>query len=379
MRRLLKVFIGLFVLSSGVLNAQYIESKNEYRFFEIKGHSGAHLYTGEELKEALESGYGALEIRYGWQSNNPTSWQSYFGYPAYGIGWYSGFIGNPDLLGQPGALYGFISFPLFKPHRHQMVIEPAFGYSYDLKPFDPDADVSNYAIGSRFNVYFNLNLGANYRLNREIDLIYGIDLTHFSNGRMFKPNSGLNMFGINVGVRYHFNSQQHKIDNAEFPQQILNVRPQPVYKLRAPAVNKSGMSVYGAAGLVQNDENSGTSKQYSTFTTMTEYHYILNKKSGFSIGLDAFYDNSLKEYFPQDDLYFFGFHGGYDLLFWKMALRFQVGSYLHERARKYKGNYYIRPALRYHFTERVFTQIGLKTQDGFKADWIEFGLGVKVW
>ncbi len=283
------------------------------------------------------------------------------------------------MLGQPGALYGFISFPLSTPRRHQMVIEPAFGYSYDLKPYDPDSDVTNDAIGSRFNVYFNLNLGANYRLNREMDLIYGIDLTHFSNGRMFKPNAGLNMFGINLGVRYHFNSQQNKIDNAEFPKQILNVRPHPIPKLRAASVNKSGITIYGATGLVQNDENSGTSKQYSTFTTMAEYHYTLNQKSGFAIGLDAFYDNSLKEYFPHNNLYFFGFHGGYDLLFWKMALRVQVGSYLHERGRKYKGNYFIRPALRYHFTDHIFTQVGLKTQDGFKADWIEFGLGVKIW
>ncbi len=378
MRKILFGWIGLLLLSGEMVNAQYVESIGDFRLFEIKGHSGSHLYTGDELKEALENGYGAIEVRYGWQSNNPNGWQSIFGYPAYGVGWYSGFIGNPDLLGSPGALYGFISFPISKPRRHQMVIEPAFGLSYDLKPYDPESNETNDAIGSRFNVYFNLNLGANYRLNREMDLIYGIDITHFSNGRMFKPNSGLNMLGLNLGFRYHFNRQQNKIDNSEFPQQILNVRHQPAPFRRAESINKSGISIYGAGGLVQNDENSGTNKQFGTATFMAEYLYTLNEKSGFAIGIDGFYDASLTTYFPNEDYFFMGIHGGYDLLFWKLALRLQLGTYLHEKGQKYKGNYFLRPALKYQFTNRLFAQIGLKTQAGFKADWIELGLGVRL-
>lgn len=371
-------WIGLILLSNAIVNAQYVESTRDFKFFEIKGHSGSHIYTGDKLKEALENGYGAAEVRYGWQSNNPSGWQSIFGYPAYGFGWYSGFIGNPDLLGTPGALYGFISFPLSKLHRHQLVLEPAFGLSYDLKPYDQEINVTNDAIGSRFNVYFNLNLGANYRLNREMDLIYGFDITHFSNGRMFKPNAGLNMVGLNLGFRYHFNRQQNKIDNSEFPQQILNVRPQPAPNRRAEPINKSGISIYGASGWVQNDEDSGTNKQFGTATVMVEYQYILNEKSGFAFGLDGFYDASLITYFPNENHLFMGVHGGYDLMFWKLALRLQGGTYLHEKGREYKGNYFFRPALKYQFMNRLFAQVGLKTQAGFKADWIEFGLGFRL-
>ncbi len=74
MRKFLRVYIVLAFFSCQVLHAQYAESTNEFKFFEIKGHSGSHLYTGDELTDALENGYGALEIRYGWQSNNPTGW-----------------------------------------------------------------------------------------------------------------------------------------------------------------------------------------------------------------------------------------------------------------------------------------------------------------
>lgn len=368
-----------YILCSGVVIAQQKESTRQFKILEIKGHSGSHLYTGKKLKEALENGYGAVEVRYGWQSNNAESWQAAYGYPAYGFGWYSGFIGNPDLLGKPGAFYGFISLPLTKLHRHRLLIEPAVGLSYDLKPYDQETNADNDAIGSRFNVYFNLNLGASYRLNREMDLVYGVDFTHFSNGRMFKPNAGLNMWGFNLGFRYHFNSQQGRVDNSEFPQTLLDVRPHLNNGRRAQTVNKSGMAIYGATGWVQNDENSGTYKQYSTVTTMVEYLYTLNEKNGFAVGINGFYDSSLVAYYPDDSNYWFlGAHGGYDLLFWRMALRLQVGTYLDDKGREYKGNYFFRPALKYQCMDHLFVQLGLKTQNGFKADWIEFGLGIRL-
>lgn len=378
MRRLFLLLFSVFTFIGTGLQAQYVESTRDYLFFEIKGHSGSHLYTGKDLEDVLENGYGAVEARFGWQSSNTEGWQGAFSYPSYGVGWYSGFIGNPDILGAPGALYSFISFPISKHRRHQWVVEQALGYSYDLKPYHSEDNVINDAIGSRFNVYFNLNIGANYRLNREMDLIYGFDLTHFSNGRMFKPNAGLNMLGINLGFRYHFNRQQNRIDNSEFPEQILNVRPQLQPRRPTKPIHKSSMAIYGAGGLVQNDEDMGTRKQYGTVTAMVEYLYRINEKSGIAVGLDGFYDPSLTVFFPDNEYYFFGFHGGYDLHFWKLSLRLQAGSYLHSRGFDYKGYFFFRPALKYQFMKRMYAQLGLKTQAGFKADWIELGIGVSL-
>ncbi|MDG5800689.1 acyloxyacyl hydrolase [Marinilabiliaceae bacterium ANBcel2] len=359
------------------LSAQQDFSHSDFRFIEIRGHTGSHLYTGDELSEVLGNGYGALQVRYGWQSNNPESWQSSYLYPLYGFGWYSGFIGNPDHLGTPGALYGFISFPLFKHDRHQMVIEPAAGISYDLKPYDESSNVINDAIGSRFNVYFNLNIGAVYRLNREIDLVYGLDITHFSNGRKFRPNSGLNMVGPNVGLRYHFNARQSDIDDSRHPERILEVRPRLDYYRSAEPLNYGEFLVYGAAGVVQNDEDKGTNKQYLTLSSFLEYNYKLNSKSGFALGLNAFYDRSLKAYYPNRRHTFYGVHTGYDLMFWRLALRMQFGTYLHNRAHDFKGYYFFRPSLKFDICERLFMQVGLKTRDGFKADWVEYGIGLK--
>lgn len=367
-----------FLLFTSCLFAQEKNSFRQYRFLEIKGHTGNHLYTGETLKDALSNGYGAIEVRYGWHSNNPDGWQNMYLYPSYGFGWYSGFVGDPDLLGTPGAVYGFISFPLFDHKRHQMVIEPAAGVSYDLKPYDKNNNAMNDAIGSRVNVYFNMSIGAKYRLNREIDLLYGIDFTHFSNGRIYKPNSGLNMFGPNLGIRYNFNSGQNNVDDSYNPQTVLNVRPNLYYQRKAQKINDFNLLLYAAGGIVQNDRDMGTSKQYGTFTGVFELQYILNTKNGFSGGLDFFFDNSLVDKIPGEGYDVYGFHGGYEYLFWRMGVRLQVGSYFTHRDRDLKGLFFLRPAFKMDLTRHLFVQVGLKTLAGAKADWVEWGMGIRI-
>lgn len=368
----------LWVISFTCVSAQEKVNYRQYRFLEIKGHTGHHLYTGEALREALSDGYGALEARYGWQSNNPNSWQNMYLYPSYGFGWYSGFVGNPGLLGKPGAVYGFISFPLFQHRRHQMVIEPAAGISYDLKPYDANHNAQNDAIGSRVNVYFNLSVGALYRLNREMDLVYGIDFTHFSNGRVYKPNSGLNMFGPNLGIRYHFNALQNRVDNSYNPQTVLNVRPDLNNFVRAQKINTFNLFAYGAVGIVQNDPDMGTSKQYSTFSGLLELQYVLNTKNALTAGVDFFYDNSLVAEIPGEGYDVYGFHCGYDYMFWIMSFRLQVGSYFTAAHRDLKGLFFMRPAVKLDITRRLYIQLGLKTLAGAKADWVEWGLGLKL-
>jgi len=352
--------------------------EDRFRFIEVKGHSGAHLYTGGPLEEALSRGYGAVELRYGWQSHNPEGWQSKYRYPAYGVGWYSGFIGNPDQLGLPGGVYGFISFPLQKHRTNVFILETALGLSYDLQPYNPDDNVYNDLIGSRINVYFNLNIGGRYKFNRELDLLYGIDLTHFSNGRTFQPNSGLNMYGFNLGLRYHFNASQRHVDNSPHPEILLDARPRFEEYTKGEKINEGRLQVYGAGGFVQHPVNKGTDKHHLTGSLVLEYAYRFSTKHGLAGGLDLFYDSSLEENFPDKKHHFYGAHLGYDYHFWNLCVRIQAGTYLHKRGHDLKEHYFYRPALQYNLQNGMFAQVGLKTRAGFRADWIEFGLGFRL-
>jgi hypothetical protein len=373
---------GLILLLTLFVHLEVIQAQENYthrhfRILELRGFSGNYLHTGELLREALESGYWAINVRYGWQSANPQGWQSKYLYPAYGLGWYNGFLGNPDVVGSPGAFFGFISFPLFNHPRHQMVIEPAFGLSYDFEPFHHETNHMNDAIGSRFNLFFNLNTGAKYRLNREMDMVYGFDLTHFSNGRTFRPNTGINLTGFNLGIRYHFNTRQNRVDGSAHPDIILPARPELEIFKRSQSVRQGFISIFGAGSVVQNPEDMGTSIQYGTSTGMLEYQYVLNTKNAFTAGLNYFYDGSR---IPTHEVknHFLGFHTGYDFRFWDMSIRTQVGTYLTKEGRQAKGNFFLRPALRYDFARNFYVQLGLKTLAGPRADWLEPGIGTKI-
>lgn len=357
-----------------------------FRFVDVKGHTGSHLYSGQSLDDYLENGYAGLEIRYGWQTKGVRDWEKAYAYPAFGLGWYSGYVGDPSIFGNPNAMYGFMSFPLSKHKKFTFNIEPALGLTYNLIPYDPNnkGAVVNDAIGSKVCVYFNFNIGGNIQLNREIDFIYGLDLTHFSNGRMFTPNYGLNMLGINVGTRYHFNRDQKKVDPSYNPSTVLAARP--TYgEYHAPRKLKShAIQLYQAFGSVQNDRDAGTDTRYNTASTVLEYQHKFDEMHAFMGGVDLFYDASLGDPIAHPShnqyptLWLPGIHAGYGFNWWRLAINMQLGTYLNTAGRTLKGNYFMRPNLKYDINKTFYAQLGLKTLDGGASDWVEWGVGVRL-
>lgn len=367
----------LLMVSATSLTAQQNKVRNKFRGFAISGHSGSHVYTGDKLEEALDNGYGAINIKLSWiPGPDSTSWQQHYGFPSYGLGVYSGAIGNPDILGSPNAIFGFVSFPLYQTRKTTFVVEPAVGITYDLKPYDSEENPMNDAIGSQLCVYFNLNFGGRTAISREMDLTYGFDVTHFSNGRTFVPNYGLNMVGLNLGMLYHFNRAQKVVDKSLRPKTILEVRPE--LPASSGDIRKRNwyFSAYQAVGTTQ--KFSSEDVRYFNASTSIEAVYKHSMKHSWLLGFDVLYDGSLKDEYPEtSDQFAYAIHPGYDFSFWKFDLRAQVGIYLGDN--KDKGAFFLRPALRYWFSNAVFAQVGLKTIDEFAADWVEYGVGVKLW
>lgn len=353
------------------------ENQGRFRTLEIRGHSGGHMYGGETLTSKLESGYGALEVRYAWQSRDDEVWGRY-GYPSYGVGLYSGFLGDPEIFGNPNAVFGFINFPASNPsRRNQFAVEPSLGLTYHLNPYDPVDNPLNDAIGARMAVYFNLNFGWAYRWTPEMDLTYGIDFSHFSNGRSFTPNWGLNMFGVNVGVRYHYNADQRRVDKAPYPEQKLQNRYLRARKIPNEKVaDNQSLNLYAALGTVQTEEGAGTDTRYGTFSLVLDYQHKFNNMHSVSVGVDYFVDNSVKETYPagngKNDL--IGIHAGYDFMFWRITTLLHGGTYITDKLGK--EALFLRPAIRYDINKWLYAQIGLKTL-GFAADWVEFGFGFR--
>jgi hypothetical protein len=366
----------LLIMTNGLL-AQENQNGN-FKSISIRALSGAHLYSGEGLVEKVSYGYGALDLRFAWQTSVDNQWAKDTGFASYGAGFYTASVGDPKIFGNPTAIYGFANFFLSNPNkRNAFEISPALGLTYHLEPYNAETNPLQDAIGSRMAVYFNVNFGAAFHLNRETDLLYGIDFTHYSNGRTFTPNYGLNLFGLNLGMRYHFNREQNKLDPDLY---TTNVLPARYKRPERPSTEKNdfrqSIDLYAGIGTVQNYADQGTQIRYGTFSGVLDYRRYFNRMHGFTAGLDLFFDNSLAESYENvNDRYLLGIHGGYDLMFWKFDIRVQVGTYIsNDRG---KGGFFMRPALQYEISKGFFAQVGLKTKNGAAADWIEFGLGWK--
>ena len=110
----------------------------------------------------------------------------------------------------------------------------------------------------------------------------------------------------------------------------------------------------------------------------TAYHYAYFGKLG--LGVDLFYDQSLNEYKgpPQTSLSFNEeiYWGGH-ILHEFMIQRFRVVTHfgITLSQREYKGKWFARIGMRYNFAKNFYFRSVLKTPEGFKADFIEWGLG----
>jgi hypothetical protein len=107
-------------------------------------------------------------------------------------------------------------------------------------------------------------------------------------------------------------------------------------------------------------------------------HYYYFGKLG--VGVDFFYDASIAEkmrYYKIQtefsDLNFWGFHVSHELMVNRFALVTQVGVTLTKR--ELEGKWWGRFGLRIDLARNVFIRGTLKIPDGFKADFIEWGVG----
>jgi len=348
-------------------------SPNTTKFLEIKLHKGQNYYPGGQLEDELANGYTAIDVRYGWQSYSRESWAAIFNYANYGVGFWAGNVGPSDIFGEPMALYAFINLPIYRTKNIEIMAGPAFGLSFNLEPFDPQTNPQNDLTGAKMAAFFTPSLSAAFKIANDFDLKVGLDYTHMSNGGVKQPNTGFDMYGWQVGLRWHLNRKKHfnEVNYASmFPEK------------REKNKNKSSsINISQAIGADQKLEDQGTDIRYTVATTTIEYQYKFNEIHGISTGLNLFYDESVKNdasYETYKTTVFPAIHFGYDFHFWKLAMRPQIGYILSKAGRESKAGFFMKLGLSVDITETFYFLAQVKSISGFKADWADFGFGLRL-
>ncbi|MFD1871941.1 acyloxyacyl hydrolase [Hymenobacter bucti] len=300
------------------------------------------------------------------QTTGAAAWHGWYKYPKVGLALVYYDYHNPT-LGQSYAATLYISKPFVRTRRHDLSFRLGTGLAWFTNPFDLQANRKNTIVSSALNATMQLRLEYDYALSPHLGVLVGVALNHYSNGATTKPNFGINLPSVVLGLNYH---QQ---------------RPAPTVPYLAPTpadVGRNFLLLSTSLGYKQLE--LGTYTKYAVSSATVAAGRRVSRKSNLLVGVEGFYDRSLlaaqkdtaRNQEALVDVKKAGIFLGHELLFGRLAFGAYLGFYVYN---PYKSNsfFYERLGLKYQFTDVLFGAVDLKVHGG-TADVIEFKVGAKL-
>lgn len=362
----MKFLLKVFILFPYLILAQ---NNAETNAIDVNLFRGNVLLHTQDLVQLLGHP-DAVMINFSKQTHGSQEWHKAFNYPDYGgFFLYQNF--NNDILGK---MYSTgMNFNFYFLNRNLMV-KIGQGIAYATSPYNKENNNKNKAFGTE--VLANTNIGFFYKkdyLVENFGLQAGILFTHYSNGRIKSPNSGINTYGLNVGINYNFEDKiKREIDTVKFNRSLTE-------PIKYNFVFRTGV----------NESTVLRSGQFPFYHVGVYADKRINRKSAFQLGADLFLTTSFKEFIryksiafpelnidPNTDYKRVGIFVGHELFINKFSLEAQLGYYVY---RPFKNDIalYDRVGAKYYFNKNLFAGFHIKTHL-FLAEALEFGIGYRL-
>jgi hypothetical protein len=393
-------FSGIQAQEFSSFNPEDFDKEKNYGMFnyiQVSAYRGQHL-VDDDYKNFFSEGFNGIGVRFGTQATGRKEWQRLHNYPQYGIGvtfFDMGGSSVDSILGKPASFYFFFGAPMARFGKFRLNTDVELGLSYDFNPYDPETNSEQNLIGASTNLHSNFTLAIYYKLSERIDLSLGASFLHFSNGRSFTPQKGVNLFGLNLSSSYNFNPVKNYTKEVR-PDYQPPIRPEFVVADKSPFKGHHELILSGTIGTVMSmpnewkhedgslDTTGVKGPRYMTNSFIAEYAYQFARKLKVVAGLDMFYDGSVENNYddilPQNttfsDKAFYGYHFGTHYLIERITFMVNIGGYIYKPFPQ-RGNYFMRVGGRIGLTENLDAHIALKTRNGGIADWIEWGVAYK--
>lgn len=308
------------------------------------------LIAHREYMANMEAHTYGLEVNY---SSNFTGWKEMD--EAYkNIIWGTGLtyfnLGNPQLNGHVIAWHIHIESALNKNFNSPFTIRFGSGIGYLTKPYNLYNNKKNKAIGSNLNGNMQVMFKKYFELNQQLSLVCGIGVTHYSNGNFRRPNLGINMAHLDLGIL-------KKI-------QIKNETPQRVLGELFP---KSGFEL--SLGYARKQIAVADTRFFNIFSSSLLYYFPHNKNRNWRVGTEVFFDktypyslfneNSLKNN-QLKDFTEIALKIGHEFKFGRIGLVTDLGTYVY-RPNDYKKRVYFSIGFNYFFGKGIVAQTRLKS------------------
>jgi hypothetical protein len=198
---------------------------------------------------------------------------------------------------------------------------------------------------------------------------------------------GLNMLGFTAGYRYNYNPMKRFTSQID-PDFEPPIRPTLAPVEKPPFTGHWEAALFVAGGWVTTEKPIGEVQgpKYPTMSIVFDVERQISHKLKIGTGFDYFYDESIKEEYDNQNLpssstnyTMAGWHVGPRFMIERFTVVGDVGFYIMKGTPEIRGNYYFRAGGRFDFTNHFYGQITLKTRNGFIADWIEWGVGYRLY
>jgi len=362
-------------LICGLLNAysQDVDSIRRQPYVEVIYHSGIFWSRSENLQEQFDQGYRAFEARLAFQTTGRKAWHQLYRFPKYGLGiHYADLVKNmkDTVVGNPFGLYAFYTSPLLRYGRFTLNSDLSVGLSYTSLIYHPEQNPTNDVVASHINLFFGFNVHIDMALSQRMHMRLGYGLTHHSNGRIHSPQKGINSWGWNLGLNYGLNEPVSDFYYREIP------KPKPFESLQLMA----------AVGTVEVIPDGDTEEfRYFNSSITADYAINFNPKTALTLGLDVLYDGSLERAIkgvPPEEVstyqkMYLGSHLGYQLTIHRLTLLANLGTYFRQSSYD-RGFWFGRAGGRVRLTESLYAHLAIKTKNGMRSDWIEWGAAYHI-
>lgn len=358
-----RFIILLLFCSPFTINSQHIGGAEVF-FGKVLRHKEGLLFETPPLSKALS-----------FYLNKPTNgneaWHKFWGYPSFEGVLFMLDFGDQEVLGSAIGLAPGLKFTLKEIGKAKWSLHYATGIAFLNKPFDPQSNPKNNAIGSKWNNYSRLRLGIDFPISSTLGFNVSGTFNHFSNGLSSSPNSGINVYGLNVGLSALLGTPAKRLDES----------PPLVYR-------KWGFSAMFGMGVSEHSNFGGPNFPiyFAGAGGYWRYHKFLRLHAGLE------YEFSTKQYefllsiFETEEVARRSatrniVYVANELMFGDISMRTQFGFYTNRAVTQSNQAFYIKAITMYHpklaFTGEVKPFVGIMLKSHFAvAEYIGFAVGV---
>ena len=209
-------------------------------------------------------------------------------------------LGNEAKLGSAVAAYGYMNQPFYNGTHFRIGVRPTVGLAAitkryintlpeGAKPYyqgDGGFKEANQSIGSILNAYLAMELFMDFPIKDGWEITLAGGWHHMSNGSVMHPNAGYNIFGGELGLRYHPSKGEESAVNGERPKR-MNTK-----ELHEEVDKPWAVEISATGGMKQNyyADNQNGQRFYGVATLKAAAYWVPVSIFRIGGGIDAFYD-----------------------------------------------------------------------------------------